>query len=1197
MTSDIRQRAREIFMELADLPEPDQAAALERACGENVALRVEVELLLRAEVEARGFMASPTADSPEWAEAKTATSSTPLREGPGSRIGPYKILQLIGEGGFGSVFMAEQQQPVQRKVALKIIKLGMDTREVVARFEQERQALALMDHPNIAKVFDAGATGTGRPFFVMELCKGDPIVEYCDKNNLTILDRLELFAQVCNAVQHAHGKGIIHRDIKPSNVIVSTQDGRAHAKVIDFGIAKATASKLTEKTLFTEHRQLIGTPEYMSPEQAEGSLDIDTRTDVYSLGVLLYELLTGTTPFSSMELRSAAFAEIQRIIREVEPPKPSTRLNQNSATIASIAAKRHTEPKRLGTLVRGELDWIVMKALEKDRQRRYETANGLAMDVRRYLSGEAVLAAPPSAAYRAKKFVRRNRPQVFAAGAVTLALALGLVATGIMLARALRAESGVRIQLAETERAQQAERARADELKQVSDFQASMLSQIDTARAGVELMADLRERFVAALMKSGVPEGERAARLESLRAELARVNATDTAAAMIDRTILRPAVETIDVRFKGQPLVDAQLRQALAELYRAVGLYESSSPLQNSALATRRRILGQEHPDTLGSMRLSGALLRQQGKLPEAEQMLREAFGLARRVLAEEHPERSQIANSLGVLLGALGNDSDAEQMMRETLEVRRRVLGEDHPDTIDSINNMGALLSSVGRLTEAEPYYAEALVKSRRVLGNEHPATIGTIGNMGALLLETSRPDAAEPFFREALESSRRALGEEHPATLQALNNLAVMLRQQGRLAEAEPYHAESLEKCRKILGDDHPATLEAIGSMAALRWEQGRAAEAELLFREAMQGHRAVLGREHPDTLVSINNLAIFLLDQDRLAEAEPYVREALEMGRRVLGEEHPNMLTFINNMGGLLRDQGKFAESEPYLRDALARRRAVLGDDHPATLTSIESLISLLRAQGRLAEAEPYQLEALQISRRLLGEDHPEVLASILGMGILLWEQGKLTEAEAYYLEAVDKCKRVLGSDHPHTIIAINSLGVLFGYQDKLDQAELYLREAMEGFRRVMGEEHPNTLISVSSLGGILLFQRRFQDAIDLLAPAEPAARRALTGTAALRLGTFLDGLGLARVRLGYDAERFALAESNLLEAHAILVSTLGQNHVETLNCVRGVVEMYTVWHAAEPANGHDSKVEKWKAMLPDPPAPAPEQEGTP
>jgi serine/threonine protein kinase/WD40 repeat protein len=420
-------RAQEVFENAVDLAGAEREAYIRGACGADQALRAEVEGLFRAYERGGGFLSSPTAAP--GANAAAATLVASIREGPGTRIGPYKLLQLIGEGGFGSVFMAEQERPVARKVALKIIKLGMDTRQVIARFEAERQALALMDHPNIARVLDAGATEAGRPYFVMELCKGDAIVEYCDKNNLSIPERLELFAQVCRAVQHAHTKGIIHRDLKPSNILVSTQDGRPHAKVIDFGIAKATASRLTEKTLFTEHRALIGTPEYMSPEQAEGSLDIDTRTDVYSLGVLLYELLTGTTPFSGKELRSAAYAEIQRIIREVEPPKPSTRLSKSTETLASIAAQRHTEPRKLGSILRGDLDWIVMKALEKDRLRRYETANALAMDIGRYLAGRAVLAAPPSRLYQLQKFVRRYRAAVIAGLLVVTVLVLGVIGT------------------------------------------------------------------------------------------------------------------------------------------------------------------------------------------------------------------------------------------------------------------------------------------------------------------------------------------------------------------------------------------------------------------------------------------------------------------------------------------------------------------------------------------------------------------------------------------------------------------------------------------------------------------------------------------------------------------------------------------------------------------------------------------------
>jgi serine/threonine protein kinase/Flp pilus assembly protein TadD len=431
-------RMEEIFGEAVAIPAAARTAYLDQACGGDVELRGRVEQLLAAHDATGNFLKLPEANG-------TTGPYVPLAEGPKSKIGRYKLLEQIGEGGFGVVFMAEQEEPVRRMVALKIIKLGMDTHQVVARFEAERQALAMMDHPSVAKVLDGGATETGRPYFVMELVKGVPITEYCDKNHLTISKRLELFLQVCLAVQHAHQKGLIHRDIKPSNVLVSTQDDRPVAKVIDFGVAKAMQARLTEKTLFTEFQQLVGTPAYMSPEQADGSLDIDTRSDVYALGVLLYELLAGSTPFDPKQLRSKAFAEMQRIIREVEPPMPSTRLSALSTSgepsrttssslplagrvgegvstdLASIAAQRSIEPRKLAAVVRGELDWIVMRALEKDRKRRYQMASSLSDDLQRYLTDQPVEANPPSALYRLRKFARRNTPGL-AVAALLLAI-------------------------------------------------------------------------------------------------------------------------------------------------------------------------------------------------------------------------------------------------------------------------------------------------------------------------------------------------------------------------------------------------------------------------------------------------------------------------------------------------------------------------------------------------------------------------------------------------------------------------------------------------------------------------------------------------------------------------------------------------------------------------------------------------------
>jgi serine/threonine protein kinase len=430
---------KEIFadaLEKADTAE--RAAYLTQACGNDAQLRQQVEALLQAHEKAAGFLEEPVATPP----GKTVVLSTPLTEKPGDRIGRYKLREEVGEGGCGVVYVADQEEPIRRRVALKVIKLGMDTKQVIARFEAERQALALMDHPNIAKVLDAGATETGRPFFVMELVRGIRITDYCDQNKLPTRERLDLFIQVCHAVQHAHQKGIIHRDLKPSNILVTLHDGVPVPKIIDFGIAKATEGRLTDLTVYTELRQFIGTPAYMSPEQAEMSgLDIDTRSDIYSLGVLLYELLTGQPPFDPKELLQRGLDEIRRTIREIEPPRPSTRLSTLAdATLSEVARRRHIEAPQLIHLVRGDLDWIVMKCLEKDRTRRYETANGLAHDIQRHLNQEPVAARPASKLYRFQKLVRRNKLVFAAVGAVAAALVLGIMISTWQALRATHAK-------------------------------------------------------------------------------------------------------------------------------------------------------------------------------------------------------------------------------------------------------------------------------------------------------------------------------------------------------------------------------------------------------------------------------------------------------------------------------------------------------------------------------------------------------------------------------------------------------------------------------------------------------------------------------------------------------------------------------------------------------------------------------------
>ena len=829
---------------------------------------------------------------------------------PGTHVGRYRILGTLGEGGFGTVYEAEQSHPVRRLVALKVIKLGMDTREVIARFEAERQALAMMDHPHIARVLDAGATDSGRPYFVMELVKGEPISSYCDRMRLDVRERLALFAQVCAAVQHAHAKGVIHRDLKPSNVLVSTHDDQPYAKVIDFGIAKATGRRLTDLTLFTAQAQMMGTPLYMSPEQAEGSADIDTRTDIYSLGVMLYELLTGSTPVPSDSLRVAAYAEIQRVIREVDPPLPSTRLRQSLDTGPGVARQRGTEPRALTRQVRGELDWIVMKALDKERARRYETANALAMDLRRYLNGEPVLAAPPGAGYRARKFVRRHKGAVAAAVLVVTSLLAGVGAF-----------------------AWQARIAgqRAAELEQVSRFQAEMLSQVDPTRAGELLSEDVRARHAAALAAAGVAEPERAAQAQAFAAQWAQVNATDAASELIDRTILKPAVAAIDTQFADQPKVAAALRQVLADRYLGMGRYDAARPLQEQALAVRRERLGADHPDTLVSQVGLGGLLLQMGELDVAQPLLEDA------------------------------------------LERQRRVLGNDDPSTLNCLNSLGIIAYMNGDLVQAEKYLSEALAALRRVHGNEHPYTMSSISNMGSLLQGLGRPAEAEALFREAAALQRKVLGADDPSTLISLNNLALALQAQGKAAEAEPYLREVLAAERRINGEEHPDTLTSINTLGFVLQAQGKLAEAEPLYLDALEKQRRVRGDADVNTLTTLNNLGSLWVAQGRYAEAMALLAPAEAAMRAAPGGPNAarQVAKLLSSLGKARQGAGDYDGAEAALLESHALYVETRGADHADTLASAKALSELYAARHAGAPAGGFDVKAAEWRQRSLAK----------------------------------------------------------------------------------------------------------------------------------------------------------------------------------------------------------------------------------
>jgi tetratricopeptide (TPR) repeat protein len=686
-------------------------------------------------------------------------------------FGPYRFVGLLGEGGMGEVWLAEQLRPVRRQVAVKVVKAGMDTARVVARFEAERQALAMMDHPAIAKVFDGGTTPTGRPYFAMEYVKGEAITSYCDRHRLPIHERLELFIQLCDGVQHAHQKGIIHRDLKPSNVLVSVADDYPVPRIIDFGIAKAIAHRLSEQPALTELGGFLGTPEYISPEQAELTpLDVDTRSDVYSLGVMLYEILVGTPPFDSAAFREAGLDEIRRTIREKDPVKPSTRITRSGPASTSAADQRRTQPTKLAAVLRGDLDWITMKAIEKDRTRRYQTANALGLDVRRHLNHEPVSAGPPGAAYRARKFVRRHRVGVAAAAALALIV---IAFTGVMTVQAGRIAR-------ERDRANQ----EAATARQVSDFLVGLFTVSDPSEA--------RGRTLTA------------------------------------REVLARGALQFD-GLRAQPHVQARLQATIGAVYTGLGLYTDALPLLERALQTQRQVVGEDSPETLATANHLANVYWYQGKYREAEPLYREIVQHRTRVLGEDHPDTLKASFDLASAYLAENRWDEFERLGRETLARQRRVLGAAHVDTLSSLNNLQSFYYRQGRYAEAEPVGLEVYQARLSLLGEDHPSTLTAMHNLATIYEKLRRDDEAEALFVRTVAVRRRVLGDEHPRTCLTLSRLAGMYMEQRRYPESEMAALSAYRGYVNRLGSDHEDARHVAGQLVALYEASGQKDKAE--------------------------------------------------------------------------------------------------------------------------------------------------------------------------------------------------------------------------------------------------------------------------------------------------------------------------------------------------------------------------------
>jgi serine/threonine protein kinase/tetratricopeptide (TPR) repeat protein len=783
-----------IFHAAIALPAGERAALLDESCGGDAALRAEIEALLRSHERSDELPDAAAFLGGAAIEDELATASA------GQMIGRYRIVREIGQGGMGAVYEAVQQ-PLDRRVALKLIRLGMDTRQVVARFEAERQTLAMMNHPNVARVIDAGATESGRPYFVMEYIDGTPITEYCDTHRLNTAQRLELFLAVCAGVEHAHQRGIIHRDLKPGNVLVTEENGRPVPKVIDFGIAKATARQSIEKTMFTQAGMLIGTPEYMSPEQAGlAEQDIDVRTDVYSLGVLLFELLVGALPFDPVELRRAGYEEIRRRIREEEPSRPSARLSTLQARSVELARNRNTDAQSLLRSLRGDLDWITIRALEKDRSRRYASAGEFAADLRRHISNEPVLASPPSVAYRAGKFARRHRLLVASGSVVTLAILVGLAAAtwGLLRARA-------------------AERVATQE-----------------ARTAEEVSG-----FLTGLFQVSEPSAEAANSI--------------TAREVLDR-----GVERIRAELAGEPAVRSRLMHEMGVVYSQLGLLDEAQQLLQEALQTREQLPDASVRDIAATrMALAGAL--------HLASRHEEAITLYKSVIeqagtgADADPLWLATAwRSLGGVYESMGRGEDSLAALGQARDLLQQAGLAQTAEYGRVLRNMGISYWSAEDFDKARAAYDEALQVYDQVLEPGHPEISYVVNSLAILNYNLGDFDAARPLFERELENLERTLGHEHQHTASLMNNLGLLLLEMGLVDEAAPKIEESLRIREKLLGPEHEDVATSLFNRAKLRLATGRPEQAVEDLRRCLAIREQVLGPDHPYVAGALEVLA---------------------------------------------------------------------------------------------------------------------------------------------------------------------------------------------------------------------------------------------------------------------------------------------------------------------------------------------------
>ena len=1010
-----------IFIEALEYEtEADRAAFLDKACT-NDEQRSRILRLLDAHQRCDDFPATSgnearqqLLDGRPGSDLLQSTST----EQSGQYIGQYKLLEQIGEGGMGVVYMAAQLHPVKRRVALKIIKPGMDTKQVIARFEAERQALAMMDHANIAHVLDAGTTESARPYFVMELVRGVPLTEYCQREQLDLDQRLNLFIDVCLAVQHAHLKGIIHRDIKPSNVMVTMHDGIPVVKMIDFGVAKAINQQLTDKTVFTNYSQMIGTPLYMSPEQAEMSgLDVDTRSDVYSLGVLLYELLTDTTPFEKDRLRQAGYDEMRRIIREEEPPRPSTRLSTAQSSLQTISDKRSISRKDMSKVLKGDLDWIVVRAIEKNRARRYQSARELADDIRRYLQGEAVEARPPSYGYRTAKLLARHKALTISAGLVTVLLIVATVVSTTFALRAVKAEKAAAT-------AQQRAETDAAIAREISHF--------------------LSDELLGQASPYATPDRN-----------------------LTLRQVLDLAAERVEGHFSGRPLVEAQIRMTIGTTYQHLGEYSKALhhltrasqlreatngqddpdrlrsehetaiaelyqhgtsvalPRWENTLRRQRTVLGNQHPDTLVTMGWLAYACGLSLQFDRAEALFAEANTGFEAVLGPDHPETLDCLDGMAQMLNFQGRHNASEKLHRRLLETRRRVLGEDHPQFLDSLSAMADICVVQGKHEEALSFHRQAVLARNRIEGENHPDTLSELRDMGQALQTTHQFQSAEAIYKKNLATEQSVYGPDDERTLWTMRRLASLHHTQGRFEQALSLYQTVLDARRRKLGDQHEFTLAGIGRVAGELLFLNRFAEAVELRTEVVSTMTKLFGEQDSRTVAATIKLVHALQESGRLEEAQQFGEQLLNQQTAVHGRTHPETVAVMLQLAYTTKKNRQLKQAESLFQEIRDIRIEAFGPDDDLALRAANQLANVLRFQGQLVRSEQIARETLKRREEKFGDVHDDVLESLIDLACTLNDQKQHAEAAQIQDRAIRIRRAVSGDSHPLTVFDMTRL----------------------------------------------------------------------------------------------------------------------------------------------------------------------------